>query len=153
MEARIFLYQYSIFIHRKTDFSSKLLSCLQVNTWYYSVELRSLKLQIYISIDVMAITCTLLITCSYYTSRCTSVVYKLILTLIKTILLYSIFRANCILEEVFIDLKNIKCFEELMTKQWYEKHVLYKLIMFKVYVACMRVFFFPTSSKTNESIF
>lgn len=59
----------------------------------------------------------------------------------KTILLYSIFRANCILEEVFIDLKNIKCFEELMTKQWYEKHVLYKLIMFKVHVACMRFFF------------
>lgn len=28
------------------------------------------------------------------------------------------FGANCILEEVFIDLKNIKCFEELMTKQW-----------------------------------
>lgn len=64
----------------------------------------------------------------------------------------SIFRANCILEEVFIDLKNIKCFEELMTKQWYEVHVPFKIIMLKVYVACTWVFPQQVRQKI-ESIF
>lgn len=64
----------------------------------------------------------------------------------------SIFRANCILEEVFIDLKNIKCFEELMTKQWYEIHVPFKLIMLKVHVACTWVFPQQVRQKI-ESIF
>lgn len=41
---------------------------------------------------------------------------KINLYLYKFFLLNFIFSVNCILEEVFIDLKNIKCFEELMTK-------------------------------------
>lgn len=53
---------------------------------------------------------------------------------------------------MFIDLKNIKCFEELMTKQWYEIHVPFKLIMLKVHVACTWVFPQQVRQKI-ESIF